>query len=90
MAPSDDPEQGQHPYNRDPRLEIPEILRSPVKQSNYDPVYGSRANRPSTPELAGAVKAWAIALDFVVTIIAGAGLGYLVDRWLHSLPIATL
>lgn len=88
MPPSDGPEHGQH--DRDPRLEIPEILRRPVEPSNYDPVYGSQSSRPTTPELAGAVKAWAIALDFVVTIIAGAGLGYLADRWLHTLPAGTL
>lgn len=74
----------------DPSLEIPEVLQRPVRKPDFDPVYGDQASRPQTPELGGAVKAWAIALDFVVTIITGAGLGWLADRWRNSLPLWTL
>jgi ATP synthase protein I len=74
---------------RDP-LEIPEVLRTPVHKPAYDPVYGDKASRPNAPDLAGAGRAWATALDFVFTIVAGAGLGYLADRWRHSIPLWTM
>lgn len=75
---------------RDPRLEIPEILRTPVEKPDYDPVYGDQQSRPYAPNLAGAGRAWAVAFDFVFTIVAGAGLGWLADRWRGSLPLWTM
>ena len=75
---------------RDPRLEIPEVLRTPIQKPDYDPVFGDKGGRPNTPDLAGAGRAWAVALDFVFTIIAGAGLGWLADRWRGSLPLWTM
>ena len=35
-------------------------------------------------------KAWGIALDFVFTILAGAAVGWLIDRWLKSNPVGLL
>jgi F0F1-type ATP synthase assembly protein I len=70
------------PPTVDPRLEIPEVLRKPVRQP--EPL-------PSPPQSWGqAAAAWGIALDFVFTIIAGAGLGWLIDRWLNSAPWGVL
>ncbi len=83
---------------RDPRLDIPEVLRRPVEPSNYDPVYGDRAGRGSGKrgpragpgDFASVGKAWGVAGNFVFTIIAGALVGWLIDRWRGSLPVATL
>jgi len=75
---------------RDSRLEIPEVLRKPVPRPEYDPAAGKleRSHEPS--DMVGMGKAWAIALDFVFTIIAGALIGWAVDYWRHSLPLWTL
>ncbi|MBC7833496.1 MAG: AtpZ/AtpI family protein [Phycisphaerales bacterium] len=75
---------------RDPRLEIPEVLRTPVAQSEYDPVYGTRANQPRLPDLSSVGRAWGTAMNFVFTILAGAGAGWLFDRWRTTLPWGTL
>jgi ATP synthase protein I len=70
------------PPDVDPRLEIPEILRAPVRQPEPP---------PEPPQSWGqAAAAWGIALDFVFTIIAGAALGWLIDWWLKSSPWGVL
>lgn len=78
---------------RDPRLEIPEVLRTPVRQSHFDPVTGSNGGKKKKGEgvdATGMARAWATAMDFVFTIIAGAGLGLLVDWWQGTRPWGTL
>jgi hypothetical protein len=75
---------------RDPRLEIPELLRTPAPKAAYDPVYGRRSPRQGSPQFVGAARAWATALDFVFMVLVGAGLGWLVDYWRHSLPVWTM
>lgn len=75
---------------RDPRLEIPEVLRTPVRKPEYDPVTGSRKSRKEVVDASGIGRAWAMSLDFVFTVLAGALLGWLIDRWRNSLPIGTL
>src|SRR5262245_25824099 len=61
---------------------IPEVLQRPTP----------RPEPPGRPMagVAGMAKAWAIALDFVFTILAGAGIGWLIDRWRGSSPIGLL
>lgn len=76
--------------SRDPRLEIPEVLRTPVRQSNFDPVTGNKADRKDIADAAGIGRAWAVALDFVFTIIGGALIGWLIDYWRGTLPLWTL
>lgn len=71
-------------------MEIPEILRTPVRQSEFDSVYGKKGARPKNSDLTGFGRAWGVALDFVVTILAGAGLGWLADWWRGSLPVWTM
>jgi F0F1-type ATP synthase assembly protein I len=72
----------------DPRLAIPDVL----KDSNHP----RRESRSDTSEqgvaasLAGAGKAWAIAFEFVLTVLAGIGLGWLFDRWKSTTPIGAL
>ncbi len=56
---------------------IPEVLKqgpvgAPVSTTGSD--------------TAGMAKAWGIALDFVFTILAGAGLGWLFDWWRQTSP----
>lgn len=86
--PNDDP-----PSRPDPRLEIPEILRTPVRQSNMDPVTGDQRtgrSSQSTIDTTGMGKAWAMGFDFTFTVIAGVGLGWLADYLLGSSPVGLL
>lgn len=70
------------PPEIDPRLQIPEILRQPVRRPEPP---------PEPPQSWGQMAAaWGVALDFVFTIIAGAALGWLIDRWLKSSPWGVL
>jgi F0F1-type ATP synthase assembly protein I len=80
-----------HPdASRDPRLQIPETLTRPVPKSNYDPLYGSKEGRRDSGESASDTKAmgkaWAIAMNFVFTIIAGLLLGWGFDVWRGTRP----
>ena len=62
---------------------IPEVLRrEPPRPAPQAP--------PAMSGVAGMAKAWAIALDFVFTILAGAALGWLFDRWRGSSPVGLL
>lgn len=69
-----------HRGPEDPRLKIPEVLREP-------------ADRPKDPDKGTAMsdgvqmgRAWATALNFVFTIIGGAILGWLFDKWRGTSP----
>lgn len=70
----------------EPSLEIPEVLRTPVRQSQM----------PGTPKLPGGGSisglgvGFAMAFDFVGSVGAGALLGYLFDRWQGTSPTGTL
>jgi hypothetical protein len=91
----DSPESHQDPSPspRDPRLEIPEVLRTPVPKSNFDPVTGSNGGKVRKGEgvdATGMARAWATAMDFVFTVVAGAGLGWGFDYWQKTLPWGTL
>jgi F0F1-type ATP synthase assembly protein I len=74
----------------DPRLEIPEVLRGATPRPDYDPVYGDRAHRPKRTDVSGMARAWAWSFEFVITILVGAGLGWLADAWRHSTPLWTM
>ncbi|MBL8763681.1 MAG: AtpZ/AtpI family protein [Phycisphaerae bacterium] len=63
----------------DPRLEIPELLRSPVARPA-----SMRTSDASPTSFAETAKAWGIAMDFVFTTIAGLLLGWLADRYLAA------
>ncbi len=67
-------------------MEIPEVLRTPVKKPDYDPTYGNSASRPSSDDVRGMGRAWAIAMDFVFTIVAGLLLGWGLDSWKGTAP----
>ncbi len=66
---------------RDPRLEIPEVLRTPVKR----PVLPSDRKFTPTPRgsggLADLAKALTLGLDFLFIIAAGGFFGWLFDQW---------
>jgi len=55
---------------------IPEILRE----------HPRKPTAKTGSDAAGMAKAWGTALDFVFTILAGAGLGWLFDWWRQTLP----
>ena|SRR5215471_18226354 len=61
---------------------IPDVLQKGPERKPAPPESGSG--------FAGMARAWAIALDFVFTILAGAGLGWLFDRWRGSGPVGLL
>lgn len=73
----------------DPRLEIPEVLIRPVKvpESLAEERQGRTATTGGWTDTA---KAWAIALDFILTIAAGAVLGWLFDRWQGTAPTGSI
>lgn len=77
--------QDQPPTGRDPRLEIPEALRTPVRTSRYDALKG-QADGPVTPKdqgvnMAGVSRAYGLAIEFIVYILVCGGLGHLADRY---------
>lgn len=80
--------------NPDPRLEIPEVLRTPVRQSTVDPVTGNPLSGGSTRsggfDAAGMGRAWAMGFDFVFTVVAGVVLGLGADYLLKSSPVGVL
>ena len=73
-------------HKPDPRLEIPEVLREPVRQS---PIAGNHVP-PGVQGIGELGKALAIGLDFLFFAIAAGVLGWLVDRWLGSAPAGLL
>lgn len=64
----------------DPRLQIPKVLESSTA--------GTSTPRPAEKpvNMADTARAWSTALDFVFTVLAGAGLGWLFDKWRGSYP----
>jgi len=72
--------------SRDPRLEIPEILRTPVEHPSLKP------KKPSgvATNLGEVGTALAIAIDFLATAGAGALIGWGIDAWRGSLPVGVL
>ena len=74
------------PSSGDPRLEIPEVLRTPVKKPDYDPTYGDKGSPVNADDVRGMGRAWAIAMDFVFTIVAGLLLGWGFDKWRGTAP----
>jgi F0F1-type ATP synthase assembly protein I len=69
---------------RDPRLEIPEVLRQPVRRP------ASMKDRPNRESDRGdwsdMAMAWGLAMEFVFSILGGLVLGWLLDRWLGTGP----
>lgn len=64
-----------------PPPDIPEVLQRPTE---HRPGPASDPRMPTS--LSGVGRAWGIALDFVFTILAGAGLGWLIGRWQGGMP----
>src|SRR5262249_53751670 len=78
------------PHHRDPRLEIPETLRTPVRKPDLSPTEGGPSKPPPPGGLTESSRAWATAMDFIFTILAGAAIGWLIDRWQHTIPRWTM
>jgi ATP synthase protein I len=77
------------PGDTDPRLEIPEVLRTPVKKPDFP-----ETRRPTAAAGGSGFqdlgKALSIGLDFLFTIGAGGGLGWLLDRWRGWTPYSLM
>ncbi|MBC7771553.1 MAG: AtpZ/AtpI family protein [Pyrinomonadaceae bacterium] len=73
------------PPSRDPALEIPEILRTPVRQPEMPGM-----KLPGGASISGAGVGFAMAFDFIGSVGAGTLLGWLFDRWQGTLPTGTL
>lgn len=73
------------PSGRDPRLEIPEVLRTPVRRpSDIGEAAGTRrpvaeGDERTTADMA---KGWAIALTFVYSLIGAGLIGWAIQKWL--------
>lgn len=74
---ADPPEPG------DPRLEIPEVLRTPVRKPEH---YGTPRMGPSVADWGDTARAWGLALEFVFSTVGALVLGYLIDRWAGTTP----
>lgn len=68
-----------HP-KRDPRLEIPEVLRDKPADPRTQHVTTRRESFGDT------ARAWGMALDLVFTTIGGLIVGWLIDWWLGTGP----
>jgi F0F1-type ATP synthase assembly protein I len=76
-------EQGEKIFTHPPRPEpMPDVLKKAAPEPEPP------AEGPS--EMIGMAKAWAFALDFIFTILAAAGLGWLFDRWRSTGPAGLL
>jgi len=74
------------PSGEDPRLKIPEILTNPPPDAPR-----LAKPEPKTPsETLQMGRAWATAMDFVFTTLAGAALGWLFDRWRGTAPTGSV
>ncbi|MCC5823120.1 MAG: AtpZ/AtpI family protein [Phycisphaerales bacterium] len=76
------PENQEDTPKRDPRLEIPEILRQPVEHPSKTP----KPPSVMATSVGEAGIAMAIAIDFLVVIAAGGAGGWLLDWWLGWSP----
>jgi len=80
-----------HPRG-EPDLEIPAVLRTPVRRPDVPGVPGKANGKQGG--VGGLVSnlgaGYGLAMDFLGLIGGGAFLGWLVDRWRHSLPIGVL
>jgi F0F1-type ATP synthase assembly protein I len=68
---------------RDPRLDIPEILRTPVKRpASMQTVSGSTSGKPAsiTSSLMEVSRSLAIGIDFLCIIAAGGAFGWAIDH----------
>src|SRR5262245_8976428 len=70
----------------DPRLEIPEILRTPVEK----PDSLKARSQPGSSGLGVLGQALAIGVDFLCSIAAAALIGWLIDRWRGWSPYGLL
>lgn len=70
--------------SRDPRLEIPEVLRTPVKKPELPTTSAGRSGGNSLGDVGIAI---AIGIDFLGVLGAGALVGYFLGKWLGAAPI---
>lgn len=73
---------------KDPRLEIPEVLRTPVRQPDEIP---GEPRMPKKDSMVGGIgMGFGLAFDFIGSIGGGALVGWLIDRWQGTSPVFVL
>ncbi|MCC6968865.1 MAG: AtpZ/AtpI family protein [Phycisphaerales bacterium] len=88
QSPSDEPTEPGHHFTPDiptppPPPPVPDLLARPVERRAVAPPANSTG-------LGDTARAWGIAMDFVVTVIGMALLGYFADRYFKASPIWTI
>ncbi len=91
---TDEPEPGES-VRRVPIPPPPAFREAPAMPEFPEPprelLKGTAAGRgEGSSSLGRAGRGWSIAMDFVFTMVGGAFLGWLVDRWLKSMPLWTM
>ncbi len=66
-----------------PPPEIPAVLREPAHPARST---GKGPGESAKSEILGMGRAWGLALDFVFTVLAGAGLGWVGGRYVGPMP----
>lgn len=89
MAPEHQNPDGEQPAPEEPAWReppppppIPALLREPTRPK----AASTPAASESKESLVGMGRAWAVALDFVFTVLAGAGLGWVAGRFAGHQP----
>ncbi|MBL8758704.1 MAG: AtpZ/AtpI family protein [Phycisphaerae bacterium] len=78
------------PEPDDPRLRIPEVLRQPTAVRPGPGAKSRGESRASDSGLMSMARAWALAFDFIFTIIGGGLLGWLFDWWRGTAPTGAI
>lgn len=68
----------------DPRLQIPEVLRTPVQRPESMLQAGRSDAGPSGTDSVEAAKGWAIAMNFVYGVVAGALVGWVIQYFIPA------
>ena len=72
------------PSGGDPRLEIPEVLRQPIKKPDALLEYDKRDGAASGSSVSDSTRqatGWVIAMTFVYTLAAAGLLGWAIQTW---------
>ena len=80
-----DPEVSRPDGSGDPRLEIPEVLRTPVRRpASIEQAAGTSVSSPASDrrDKAQMAAGWAIALNFVYGVVGAGLIGWIIQKWI--------
>jgi len=84
------PPEPERPVESDSELEASTLINpphpGPIPEVLRDRPGHAKPAAKTESGMVGMAKAWAVALDFVFSILAGGGLGWLIDLWRSSAP----